>query len=402
MIHMKKYLWGTICLLWGWSLVSVAQVQFVEVTNMEEMQEARQRASDQQLMMFVDVYATWCGPCKLMDQQVYTDQKVAEYMNAHFVNVRMDGESEYGRIYASEQQLEGYPSMFIFSREGEPVSRVIGFTPADELVSTLTSTVDNYKAVRKYRAEYERGTLDDDGLAAYIGTVRQMGNQEEAEMLAGQYMERIMDEKLSDQDIQVVAYYTDLEDTWWPSFSSDPDRLERVLGEDYMLAMEKIYNNSLVKAVEEENVQLISQMANELAPLVDEAETSSWDLRSQPFLQYYYYTDQIETLINYVDERFQTDRKDDHSWLFGAASQITDMDQQYRTEILLEKEVEWFQQCIDLEPQFDYFFYHGMVLYLLKDQEEAKTSFLEAEKLASTTEQQEMIAQVLSFINREE
>ncbi|MGW8315995.1 MAG: thioredoxin family protein [Bacteroidales bacterium] len=396
---MKRYVWG-ILLLWGWSLGTVAQVQFTEVKTLEEMQEMRQKASDQELMMFVDVYATWCGPCKLMDQQVYTDPKVAEYMNAHFVSVRLDGESEYGRMYAAEQQLQGYPSMFIFSREGEPVSKVIGFTPAEELVSTLETTVENYKVIRKYRAEYERGTLDDEGLAEYITVARNMGNQEEAEMLAGQYMERVMDEKLSDRDIGVVAFYMDLADTWWPSFSSDPDRLKKVLGDDYMLALEKIYNNTLVKAINEENIQLISKMANELAPLVDEAETSSWDLRSQPFLQYYYYTDQIENLIKYVDERIQSDRKGDHAWLYGAASQITDMDQQYRTEALLKKEAEWFQLCIDLEPQFDYYFYHGMVLYLLKDQEEAKTSFLEAEKLASTTEQQEMISQVLSFVNR--
>ncbi len=395
---MKKIL-GIAGFLVGWGMLALSQVQFTEVTSMEEMQDARKRASDQQLMMFVDVYATWCGPCKLMDQQVYTDPQVAEYMNAHFVNVRLDGESEYGRIYAAEQQLQGYPSMFIFSREGEPVSKVIGFTPAEELVTTLTATVENYKLVRKYRTEFERGTIGDEELASYIEAVREMGNQDEAERLAARYMERVMDDKLSDRDIRVVAFYTDLQDSWWPAFAADQDRLKRVLGEDYLLAMEKIYNNSLVLAVDQENIETISKMANELAPLVDESETTSWDLRSQPFLQYYYYTDQVEALIQYVDERFLTDRKDDHAWLYGAASQITDMDQQYRTQRLLEKEVEWFQTCIDLDPQFDYFFYHGMVLYLLKNQEEAKASFIEAEKLASTDEQQEMIAQVLSFIN---
>jgi hypothetical protein len=190
-----------------------------------------------------------------------------------------------------------------------------------------------------------------------------------------------------------------MEDIWWSSFSSNPERLQRVLGTDYMLAMEKIYNNTLVKAIEQENIELISRMANELTPLVEMEETSSWDMRSQPFLQYYYYTDQIEALINYVDQRFSADRKGDHQWLYGAASQITDMDQQYLTESLLLKEVEWFQACIDLEEQFDYYFYHGMALFFLKKKDPAKTSFLKAETLATTDEQQEMIGQVLSFVN---
>ena len=106
----------------------------------------------------------------------------------------------------------------------------------------------------------------------------------------------------------------------------------------------------------------------------------------------------MDELITYVDQRFASDRQGDHRWLYGAASQITDMDQQYLTEALLNKGVEWFQTCIDLEEHFDYYFYHGMVLFFLKKQDEAKSSFLKAELLASDEEQQNMIDQVLEFV----
>ena len=378
-------------------LLVKGQVKFIEVSTLAGMEAAQKKASDQQLMLFVDVYATWCGPCKMMDKDVYTDPNVAEYMNANFVSVRMDGETDYGRIYAAAQELEGYPSMFIFSRDGEPVSRVVGFTPAEQLVSSLRSTVDGYKEIRVYQAKYLRGTLENEEFAAYIAAQRSMGNQKQADKLADEYVELLMDEKLSDNDIGVVAYHMDLEDPWWPEFASDPNRLRVVLGEDYMLAMEKIYNASLMKAIEEENISLISKMANELAPLV-EGETTSWDLRSLPFIQYYYYTNQVENLIDYVDQRFASDKKGDHLWLYGAASQITDMDQQYRTEALLNKEVEWFGKCLHLAEHFDYYFYHGMVLLFLQRMDEARVSFVKAESMASTDEQKEMIAQVMNFL----
>jgi thioredoxin-related protein len=377
-----------------------AQVEFAEVTTLEEMEDAQKKASDQQLMLFVDVYATWCGPCKMMDQEVYTDPEVAAYMNANFISVRLDGESDYGRIYASAQELQGYPSMFIFSKNGDPVSRVVGFTPAEELIGSLKGTVEGYREIQVYQTLYQRGTIEDEEFAAYIEAVREMGNQKQAEQLSAEYMERVMGEKLTDNDMRVVAFHMDLEDSWWPEFASDHDRLSRVLGENYLLAMEKIYNASLVKAVDEDNIEMISKMANELAPLV-ETETDSWDLRSLPFIQYYYYTNQVEELIAWVDQRFATDRKDDHRWLYGAAAQITDMDQQYRTPALLNKEVEWFKTCLDLEEHFDYYFYHGMVLFLLQKQDEAKDSFLKAEALASTGEQKDMIGQVMSFIRQQ-
>jgi len=377
-----------------------AQVEFIEVETLVQMQAAQKKASDGMLMLFVDVYATWCGPCKMMDSEVYTDPAVAEYMNTHYLSVRLDGESDFGRIYASEQGLEGYPSMFIFSDDGERVSKIVGFTPAADLKSSLSSITESFGKVKAYRAHYQKGTLEAEGFADYITVVRDMGNQEEADRLAAEYMEQLMaaKSKLTDDDIRVVAFYMDLDDAWWEEFSSDPDRLRKLLGEDYMLAMEKIYNNTLVKAVDKERIDLISKMANELAPLV-ELETISWDLRSLPFIQYYYYTNETDELVSYVDKRFATDRKSDHRWLYGAASQITDMDQQYQTEQLLKKELEWFAECIALEEHFDYYFYEGMVLFFLKEREKARGSFLKAESLASTQEQKAMVEQVLGYIN---
>ena len=380
--------------------VLISQVKFIEVSTLEEMKAAQKQASDQMLMMFVDVYATWCGPCKMMDQQVYTDPAVAEFMNARFVNVRLDGECDYGRQYVAEQRLEGYPTMYIFSDNGDRVSKVVGFTPADELLASLSSTSEGYQKVKIFKAKYEQGTLESEAFAEYITVIREMGNLEEADKLADEYMEKVMDPKLSDNDIGVVAFHMDLDDAWWSTFAADKDRLKRILGKDYVPAMEKIYNNSLIKAVEEERIDLISKMANELSPLV-EGEIESWDLRSLPFIQFYYYSERMEELISYVDQRFENDRKDDHRWLYGAASQITDMDQQTQTELLLKKEAEWFAACIELEEHFDYFFYQGMVLFFLLDREEAKASFLKAESMASTSEQKQLIAQVLGFVNQQ-
>jgi thioredoxin-related protein len=381
-------------------LTMKAQVEFIEVETLEQMQAAQKKASDGMLMLFVDVYATWCGPCKMMDSEVYTDPAVTDYMNTHYLSVRMDGESDFGRIYASEQALEGYPSMFIFSDDGERVSKIVGYTAAEELVTDLRSIREGYTKLRTYRNLYQNGKLEDEGFADYITVVRDMGNAEEAERLSSEYMKQLMEgrPKLSDDDIRVVAFYMDMDDTWWKEFSTDVDRLRRVLGDDYMLAMEKIYNNTLVKAIEEERIGLISLMANELAPLV-ELETISWDLRSLPFIQYYYYTHNIDELISYVDKRFATDRKDDHRWLYGAASQITDMDQQYQTDQLLKKELEWYATCIALEEHFDYYFYQGMVYFFLKERDPANGAFQKAESLASTQEEKAMVEQVLGYIN---
>jgi len=375
------------------------QVDFIEVTTKPEMDAAIELAKEQKMFLFVDVYATWCGPCKAMDREVYTDPSVATYLNANYVNVRMDGETDYGRSFAAQNHLEGYPSMFIFNSDGEYVSKIVGYTRADVLESTVRGIAENHSIVAKYRMLSDSRELEPGEMAEYVNAMRQMGSDKEAELTVKKYMSGIKGKKLSDDDILVIAFYLTLDNEFWDEFSSDQERLRGVLADNYMLAMEKIYNNTLRKAVDEDNVVLISMMANDLAPLIERRETNSWDLRTLPFLQYYYYTNKVDELISYIDKRFDTDRKDDHRWLYGAASQVVDMDQQYQTEKLMIKGVEWFQTCISLEEQFDYYFYHGMTLFFTNAQEEAETSFVKAKALASNEEQMTMVDQVLQYFN---
>ena len=377
-----------------------SQVNFIEVVTAADMEAAQKKADDGMLMLFVDVYASWCGPCKMMDAQVYPDEALSAYMNKHFVSIRMDGETDFGRKFAAEQQLQGYPSMYIFSDNGSRISSVVGFKPASELRPLLENLVENYQLVKRLRVKAGNGSISLEEYADFISLEREMGNQEEAERLAGDYIRKKMGEgELRDSDIRVVGYYTDLEDPWWPVFAGESERVKKVLGKEYVPVLEKIYNNSLVLAIEQDNILLVSRIANEVSPLLDLEINSRSNLKSMPFIQYYYYTGQFEELIGYIDTRFAADRKDDHNWLFGVASQVVDMDQQSQTPELLEKAKEWFSMCIALEEQYDYYFYQGMVLLFLQKMADSRASFENALELADTDEQRIMIEQVFKYIN---
>ncbi len=43
--------------------------------------------------IFVDVYTSWCGWCKVMDKKTFTDEKVANYLTENFYAVKLDAES---------------------------------------------------------------------------------------------------------------------------------------------------------------------------------------------------------------------------------------------------------------------------------------------------------------------
>lgn len=60
--------------------------------NWIKFNELPQIQKKQQKLVFVDVYTNWCGPCKMLDAQTFSDPRVADYINKHFYAVKFNAE----------------------------------------------------------------------------------------------------------------------------------------------------------------------------------------------------------------------------------------------------------------------------------------------------------------------
>ncbi len=96
--------------------------------------EALKQAAKQNKYIFVDAYATWCGPCKMLKARTFTDDKAAAFYNTNFVNVAIDMEKGRGPELAQKWQLRAYPTLIIFDSKGKPVLGTVGFINASELI----------------------------------------------------------------------------------------------------------------------------------------------------------------------------------------------------------------------------------------------------------------------------
>ncbi len=84
--------------------------------------------------MFVDIYATWCGPCKLLKKNTFSDPGVGAFFNKNFVNVSVDGEKTVGPQLAQRFAIQGYPSLIITDTVGNPVLYTVGYIDANNLL----------------------------------------------------------------------------------------------------------------------------------------------------------------------------------------------------------------------------------------------------------------------------
>ena len=76
--------------------------------------------------IFVDIYTTWCGPCKYLASKIFPAQIVGDYMNEAFVSTKFDAEKGEGIELAKKYAVKGYPTMLILDAEGKELGRLVG------------------------------------------------------------------------------------------------------------------------------------------------------------------------------------------------------------------------------------------------------------------------------------
>lgn len=110
-----------------------------------EWDSAVKKASAQKKYIFVDCYATWCGPCKMLKTRTFTNKKVADFFNKNFVNISIDMEAGQGPKLAQQWQVQALPTLLIFDENAKPVLGTMGFIGPDDLIRFAEQALDPQK-----------------------------------------------------------------------------------------------------------------------------------------------------------------------------------------------------------------------------------------------------------------
>ncbi|MDE5638087.1 MAG: thioredoxin family protein [Alistipes sp.] len=130
----------TLLLLAG-AFAAGAQTRFVNKTPLEVLREAR----EQNKLIFMDVHATWCGPCKTMDRYVFTEKEVGDFMDSLFVCVKVDVDSRDGKQIAGEYDVSSVPTFLVLTPDMELVGRSSGARSKYDFMQDMRTIVDKYR-----------------------------------------------------------------------------------------------------------------------------------------------------------------------------------------------------------------------------------------------------------------
>ena len=88
----------------------------------------------------------WCGWCKKLDKDVFSNATLAGYLNDKFVCVKVNAEDpKEGSTVAGTYKVNGYPCALVFSPEGKLLGRIEGYEAARDYKQTLESITNSAK-----------------------------------------------------------------------------------------------------------------------------------------------------------------------------------------------------------------------------------------------------------------
>ncbi len=86
---------------------------------------------------YIDLTATWCLPCKMMDETVFQDTKVIEYTHANYLAIQLDVEDFDAMILRSEYEVNSLPTILFFNYKGKLIGRTEGLTTGTSFLEAL-------------------------------------------------------------------------------------------------------------------------------------------------------------------------------------------------------------------------------------------------------------------------
>lgn len=139
--------------------------------------EAQAAMKIEKKKLLVDVYTPWCGPCKMMMRDTFSDPKVAAYINANYYAIKFNAEGPdkviwKGKEYANDKYVAGkqgrngthpltyeiasvdgrvaYPTLVFFDENLELLTPVQGFLPPQKIEPIIKFLGDDHYKTSDY------------------------------------------------------------------------------------------------------------------------------------------------------------------------------------------------------------------------------------------------------------
>lgn len=376
-----------------------ANVDFVEVNTTADWQGALQQARQRQVPLFVDIYTDWCGYCKKMDRDVYADASVGSYMNEHFVNVHLDGETSFGEAFVAKMSVRGFPTMVYLDTEEHLLHKLVGYTALREFLDESRQVIATAERWPELQAAAAAGTLDDEQHLLYFELLeRRDSAQARQEALA--YLDEVPEAEYLQHELSatlIQTYATDLSHPANAYFFAHPEQVKARYGSDFWNAfVEATFNQTMGQAIAAADEVLLEKLIAVALPAYIEETDQLPEAIMFTRKIYYGNLGEWDSYRQVIDAYYQEHEAGNADWLYGQAYEIVE---DYPNQENLPIALAWSRQAQGLVDDFETATLIVFIQGMLGDYDAADEALRHARELAEGEEQLMLVSDMQGMIN---
>lgn len=179
-----------------------AQNRSINFEQTKEWKKIIKKAKKAKKLIFVDCYTSWCGPCKTLDKKVFTQDKVADFFNQHFINAKYDMEKDAEGVKLKPMfEVRAFPTLlFVDPSTQQVVHRLVGAGSAEWLIAGAKRANDPQKNFIGMMERYKAGERSSEFLTDYLSVLGSAYMHKEKEVVAMDYLNLLSSEQLATKE----------------------------------------------------------------------------------------------------------------------------------------------------------------------------------------------------------
>jgi thiol-disulfide isomerase/thioredoxin len=226
----------------AFAAAAIAQETGMRFEHNTSWEKVLAKAKAENKYIFVDCFATWCGPCKQMAKNIFPQEEVGKFFNANFINLKIQfdttaaDDAEVKSWFATaakinkEYKIAAYPTYMMFDPNGVAVHRAVGSSQAEQFIAKGKDALNPEKQYYTLKRKYEAGNRDEKFMYQTVLAAVDAYDKEFAKKISDDYLSTQTD-LYTKENLTLLRQFTQTsKDQGFKIMSQNPEKVDAVLG----------------------------------------------------------------------------------------------------------------------------------------------------------------------------